>query len=143
VLAEVLPIVFVYGIGVAVLWRHDTSLNTSTWYATPSAGGSTLSLVGLVWVREPDGVGGLGFLSNVLYVYIPLSTAFGAILAGSLADHIFYAGDTLPDFKMQIAAAVILLVSVSVPPLLVFAPRTAQAKRTGIQSALVLERPMP
>ncbi len=169
VLAEVLLIALVYGLGVPVLWRHYVVLDTTTWYATPSAGGSTLSLVGWwyglvslpvlqfltlrwffrlsVWARflwqvsrldlslvptHPDRVGGLGFLSNVLYAFIPLSAAFGAVLAGTLADRILYAGAKLPDFKMQIAAAVILLVLLFTGPLLVFIPRIAQAKRTGI-----------
>ena len=159
VLAEVLLIALVYGLGVPVLWRHYVVLDTTTWYATPSAGGSTLSLVGWwyglvslpvlqfltlrwffrlsVWARflwqvsrldlslvptHPDRVGGLGFLSNVLYAFIPLSAAFGAVLAGTLADRIFYAGAKLPDFKMQIAAAVILLVLLFTGPLLVFIP---------------------
>jgi len=48
VLAEVLLIALVYGVGVLVVWRHYLSLDTATWYATPSAEGSKLSLAG-VW----------------------------------------------------------------------------------------------
>ncbi len=167
-LAEVLMIAFVYVIGVLIVWRHYGSLHTATWYATPSAGGSTLSLAGTwygfvslpifqflvvrwffrlcIWARflwqvsridlnlvptHPDRAGGLGFLSNALNAFIPLAAAFGAVLAGPLADRIFYSGARLPEFKMQIAAAVVALVLVFVGPLLVFAPRIAQAKRTG------------
>jgi hypothetical protein len=46
VLAEVLLFAVVYGFGVPVIWRHYAALNTTTWYATPSSGGSALSLVG-------------------------------------------------------------------------------------------------
>jgi len=46
-LAEVLLIVFVYGFGILFLWRHFIALNASTWYATPSGHGSTLSLAGI------------------------------------------------------------------------------------------------
>jgi hypothetical protein len=167
-LAEVLMIAFVYVIGVLIVWRHYGSLDTATWYATPSGGGSTLSLAGTwygfvslpifqflvvrwffrlcLWARflwqvsridlnlvptHPDRAGGLGFLSNALNAFIPLAAAFGAVLAGPLADRIFYSGARLPEFKMQIAAAVIALVLVFVGPLLVFAPRIARAKRTG------------
>src|SRR5262245_32132790 len=35
VLAEVLLITFVYGIGVLLIWHHYTALATATWYATP------------------------------------------------------------------------------------------------------------
>jgi hypothetical protein len=46
VLAEVLLIAFVYGFGILVVWRHYGALNASSWYATPTADGSTLSLAG-------------------------------------------------------------------------------------------------
>jgi hypothetical protein len=48
VLAEVLLIASVYGIGVLIVWRQFTALDTTTWYATSSAGSSKLSLAG-VW----------------------------------------------------------------------------------------------
>jgi hypothetical protein len=47
VLAEVLLIAFVYGVGILVIWRQFTALDAATWYATPSAGGSKLSLAGM------------------------------------------------------------------------------------------------
>jgi len=45
-LAEVLLIVLVYGVGVLIVWRHYMALDAATWYATPSADGSMLSLAG-------------------------------------------------------------------------------------------------
>lgn len=47
VLAEVLLIASVYGVGVLIVWHHYTALDAATWYATPSAAGSTLSLAGI------------------------------------------------------------------------------------------------
>lgn len=47
VLAEVLLIASVYGVGVLIVWRHYTALDAATWYATPSAAGSKLSLAGI------------------------------------------------------------------------------------------------
>ena len=119
VLAEVLLIAFVYGVGVLIVWRQYVALDTATWYATPSVEGSKLSLAGMwygyvslpifqflllrwyfrlfIWTRflwqvsrielslvptHPDRVGGLGFLSNTVYAFIPLAVAHGALLAG-------------------------------------------------------------
>lgn len=48
VLAEALLVAFVYGVGVLVVWRHYWALEAATWYATPSADGSRLTLAG-VW----------------------------------------------------------------------------------------------
>ena len=45
--AEVLLIMVVYGIGVLIVWRHYSALNAASWYATPSASGSNLSLAGM------------------------------------------------------------------------------------------------
>ncbi len=47
VLAEALLIAFVYGVGILVVWRHYTALDTSTWYAASSAEGSKLSMAGM------------------------------------------------------------------------------------------------
>jgi len=47
VFAEVLLVLFVYGVGVLVVWRHYTALQAATWYATPSGSNSRLSLAGM------------------------------------------------------------------------------------------------
>jgi hypothetical protein len=47
VLAEVLLIAFVYGVGILIVWRQYFALDAATWYATPVAGGSQLSLAGM------------------------------------------------------------------------------------------------
>ena len=168
VLAEVLLIAFVYGVGVLIIWRQYMVLDTATWYAVPTAEGVQLSLTGMwygyvslplfqfllmrwyfrlfIWTRflwqvsrldlrlvptHPDRVGGLGFLSNTVYAFAPLAVAHGALLAGLIANRIFYLGAALPEFKIEIAVLVIFLLCVVLGPLLVFAPQLAQAKRTG------------
>jgi hypothetical protein len=47
VLAELLLIAFVYVAGVLIIWRQFLALDTSTWYATPSVEGTSLSLAGM------------------------------------------------------------------------------------------------
>ncbi len=168
VLAEVLLIALVYGVGVLIVWRQYMTLDAATWYATPGAGGSTLSWAGVwygyvslplfqfllvrwyfrlgIWARflwqvarialclvptHPDRVGGLGFLANTVYAFLPLAVAHGALLAGMLANRIFYLGATLLDFKVEIVAMLVFLLCVVLGPLFVFAPQLAQAKRTG------------
>lgn len=46
VTAEVLLMGLVYFVGITIIWRHYMALDAATWYATPSAGGSTLTLAG-------------------------------------------------------------------------------------------------
>jgi hypothetical protein len=47
VLAEVLLIAIVYGVGILIVWRQYFALDATTWYAAPSAVGAKLSLAGL------------------------------------------------------------------------------------------------
>jgi hypothetical protein len=168
--AEVVLITIVYLVGVTIVWRHYTALETSTWYATQGAGGSNLTLAGFwygyvslpvfqflllrwyfrlfIWARllwqvsrielnlvptHPDRVGGLGFLSNTVYAFVPLLMAHGAMLAGQLANQIFYMGSKLTDFRLEILLLVIWVVFLVVGPLLAFSGQLAQTKRTGLR----------
>ena len=80
---------------------------------------------------HPDRVGGLGFLANTVYAFIPLAVAHGALLAGLIANRIFYVGAALPEFKVEIVVLAVFLLCLVLGPLLVFAPQLAQAKRIG------------
>ncbi len=168
VLAEVLLIVFVYVVGVLVIWRQYTALATATWYAVPTGEGLKLSFSGVwygyvslpifqfllmrwyfrifVWIRflwqvsridlsliptHPDRVGGLGFLSNTVFAFTPLAVAHGGLLAGFIANRIFYLGAALPQFKIEIAVLVVFVLCMVLGPLLLFAPQLAEAKRRG------------
>jgi hypothetical protein len=88
-----------------------------------------LSLV----ATHPDRVGGLGFLSGVSYAFTPIAVAHGGLLAGVIANRIFYLRAALPDFKAEIAALALFLVCLVLGPFLVFAPQLAAAKRTGLR----------
>ena len=81
---------------------------------------------------HPDRAAGLGFLGGSAAAFMPLLLSQGALLAGQIANHIFYEGETLLDFKPEIVAAVVFLLLVVLGPLCVFAPRLAQAKRQGL-----------
>ena len=170
VVAEVLLIALVYGVGILVIWRHYTALDAASWYATPSATGPKASLAGLwygyvslplfqflllrwyyrlgLWVRflwkvsrirldlvptHPDRVGGLGFLAGTAYAFSLIAIAHGALLAGQLANRIFFLGATLTDYKMPIALMVMFLVVVFLGPLTVFAGQLTLAKQKGLR----------
>ena len=170
VITEVMLLAFVYGVGILIVWRQFIALNTATWYVTPSAEGSKLSLAGIwyglvslpffqfllirwyfrliIWARflwsvsrlslrlvptHPDRVGGLGFLSTIVYAFGVLAAAHGVLLAGPLANRIVYLGSTLPQFVIEIAVVVAFLLLAVLGPLLVFTPQLARAKRVGLR----------
>jgi hypothetical protein len=168
--AEVLLVALVYGVGVFIIWRLYTVLDTSTWQTVPADTGTRLSLAGMwyayvslplfqflllrwylrlfIWMRflwevsridlsllptHPDRFGGLGFLSNTAYAFIPLAAAHGAVLAGQIANRIFHLGAALTAFKVEIALVVGFVQCLVFVPLLLFWVPLARAKRAGLR----------
>jgi len=80
---------------------------------------------------HPDYAGGLGFLGNISQAFAPLLAGQGVLLAGVMANKIFYAGAKLVDFKMEIVALLVVMLFVVLGPLLVFVPQLARTKREG------------
>jgi hypothetical protein len=64
--------------------------------------------------------------------FVPLLVAQGLLLAGMIANRIFYEGATLLAFKPEIAAFVVFVLWVTLGPLCAFAGRLAQCKRKGL-----------
>lgn len=82
---------------------------------------------------HPDRVGGLGFLTGTVVAFAPLLAAHGTLLAGAFAGRIFFAGRTLPDFKVEIVVVLVFLLLLVLGPLLLFMPHLAQARRAGLR----------
>ena len=82
---------------------------------------------------HPDRAGGLGFLGNSAYAYAPVLFAQGAVLAGLIASRIFYGGQSLMAFRVEIVGLVIVFVLFILGPLAMFTPHLAQAKRRGLR----------
>ena len=81
---------------------------------------------------HPDRCGGLGFLAEMPLAFLTLLVALGALLAGMIADRIFFAGASLTDFQVEIVGMVAVMLFVLLAPLLAFAPRLAVAQRVGL-----------
>jgi len=91
-----------------------------------------VSRLGLSLVpTHPDHIGGLGFLSGTAFAFTPLAVAHGGLLAGVIANRIFYLSASLPQFKIEIAVLVVFVLCIVFGPFLVFTPQLAEAKRTG------------
>ena len=169
-LAEVLMIAIVYGVGILVVWRYYIALGAPTWYATPEGEGRRLYLAGwwyflvslplfqflllrwyfrlFVWARflwqvsrldiayapmHPDRTGGIGFLSRIGYAFTPLLLAQGTLLAGMIANRIFFDGASLAQFKLEVFTFVAVMVGFVLAPLLVFVVPLSRAKRAGLR----------
>ena len=82
---------------------------------------------------HPDRCGGLGFLSDVCSAFAPLILAQGALLTGTIANQIFFAGAKLLQFKIEILAVSAVVVVAVIGPLLSFAPLLNRVKRVGLR----------
>jgi hypothetical protein len=82
---------------------------------------------------HPDRAGGLGFLSLTPIAFAPLLAAHGALLAGLIANRIFFQGATLPDFKVELAVVVAFLLLVVLAPLLPFVRPLSAARHAGLR----------
>ncbi len=76
-----------------------------------------------------DQAAGLGFLATTVFAFLPLIVAHGALLAGNLANRIFYAGGHLADSYVEIALLVAFMLLLVLGPLTVFAPQVNEAQR--------------
>jgi len=81
---------------------------------------------------HPDRVGGLGFLGNTSYAFIPLAAAHGAVLSGMIANRIFHVQSTLAAFKVEIFVVVVFVELLVFAPLFVFMAQLTQAKWRGL-----------
>ena len=80
---------------------------------------------------HPDRAGGLGFLGGSTIAFTPFLFAQGALVAGQIANRIFYNGRSLLSFKLTIVGFVCFFLAVILAPLLVFTPQLDRAQREG------------
>jgi hypothetical protein len=80
---------------------------------------------------HPDYVGGLGFLSNIVYAFMPLGVAHGAVIAGMIANHIFHEGAELLDYKIDIAIIALVVLFITMAPMFFFLGQLSDIKRLG------------
>lgn len=82
---------------------------------------------------HPDRCGGLGFLALESHAFSPLLLAVGVLLAGMVADRIFFAGAELPDFKPELVGAAVVMMFMILGPLFAFSSGLSAARRKGLR----------
>jgi hypothetical protein len=85
-------------------------------------------------VAHADRMAGLSFLSSTVFAFVPLALAHGAILSGTIANRIFYAGANLMDARFEVAVVVVFFGLLVFAPLTVFAGQVATAKRAAMRA---------
>lgn len=82
---------------------------------------------------HPDHAAGLGFLGLSISAFSSFILAHGVLLAGLIANSIFFAGARLTDSMWLIAGVAVYLLLIMIGPLLVFSPALMNAKRIGLR----------
>jgi hypothetical protein len=82
---------------------------------------------------HPDGTAGLHFLARTELAFNMVPLALGTVLAGMIANKIFYEGAKLLDFKVEIGGIVGLLAFLILGPLLVFTPQLRAARHEAME----------
>jgi hypothetical protein len=81
---------------------------------------------------HPDRAGGLGFLAWGQASFSPVLAAVSALLSGSFTAEVLYSGESLHSLKYHLLVFVVLSLSVSLAPLLVFSRKMAHCRFRGI-----------
>ena len=87
---------------------------------------------------HPDNAGGLLFLGERLYTFVPLALAHGVLLAAMIANRIFHDGAQLPEFGFDIFWFTAWVLALALGPLLVLVPSLVSARRSGMDRYGVL-----
>lgn len=82
---------------------------------------------------HPDGAGGIGFLAGSVDALAPLLFALSALVSGLIANQIWHAHASLPQFKMELLGSAALLALIVLIPLTFFALQLAAARRAGLR----------
>ena len=81
---------------------------------------------------HPDRCGGLAFLTTVSRGFSLLLFVHGTLVAGTLANRIYYQGAKLAAYKFDIGVFVAIMLLLVLGPLTVFMPTLARLRRRGI-----------
>jgi len=140
------------------LWHHDAGdadrlSPAGWWYAVVSLPLLLVLVVGWLWrlalwtrflwlvarldlaivPEHPDRAGGMGFVGYSVRGFSMVAAAFGAIVAGAVANQVVINGESIVSFRFLIAGTAATCVVLFCAPLCVFAGRLAAERRRGMQ----------
>jgi hypothetical protein len=81
---------------------------------------------------HPDRAGGLIFVEQCMWLYMPFSFAVGTIVGGGVANRVLYSRQSLTSFRHTPLAVIAIVVILCAGPLCVFWRTLGQTRRRGI-----------
>jgi hypothetical protein len=83
---------------------------------------------------HPDKAAGIGFVGYSVRGFGLVGAAFGALVAGTVAEQVVHHGAKLADFKYLVGSLVVVTVVLFTAPLLAFTPKLLALWRSGTRS---------
>jgi len=80
---------------------------------------------------HPDRAGGIGFLGESVFAFVPVFVAQTVLASASIGNDIWHEGASLTEFKLEIGGIVAILLFLSLAPLCFFVGPMSRAKRIG------------
>lgn len=81
---------------------------------------------------HPDHAGGLIFVEQCMWLYMPFSFALGTIVGGGVANRVLYLGQSVASFRYSPLAVIVIVVIFCAGPLCVFWGTLRRTRRRGI-----------
>jgi len=82
---------------------------------------------------HPDRSGGLGFMGDGVYGFMPVLFAQGVVVSGLIASRVLTGARAAVEFRGEIALLIVLLVAQVLIPMLFFVPDLIAARREGLR----------
>jgi len=87
---------------------------------------------------HPDRSGGLGFLEQSVWAFMPLLFAQAITVSGFIASRVLFDGRNVLDFRIEVVMLVVVLLVLILLPLCWFAPRLIDTRQTALDKYGVL-----
>jgi hypothetical protein len=81
---------------------------------------------------HPDRAGGIGFLGQSVFAFVPVFVAQTVLVSASIGDNILQEGALLEGFKLEVVVIVVAFLLLSLAPLCFFVGPMSRAKRIGL-----------
>lgn len=85
-----------------------------------------------LYAAHPDRAAGLKFVGYSVRAYAPIGAALGALLAGRVANNVWYDDSRLASYQYSALGLIVLVVVLFGAPLLAFTPRLMREWRDGV-----------
>ena len=136
--AHITPAGWYFGLVSQVIYRFLVGLGLWKWLLEAFSLFKLSRLDLKLVATHPDHHGGIGFLGLAPMGFAPIAFAISAAIGSNWREQILLAGAHLTAFKIQAVVLLAVILIMALGPLVVFVPRLAKLRRSGIMQYGIL-----